>query len=91
MLFELFGHGRALRVDSSPRAPPFRGYWRRVILFVNNLFVPELPEVETIKRQLNERLVNKRIISVEVITLAVNFQERLSFVDQLKDRKIIAI
>ncbi|MCA9389327.1 MAG: bifunctional DNA-formamidopyrimidine glycosylase/DNA-(apurinic or apyrimidinic site) lyase [Candidatus Magasanikbacteria bacterium] len=53
--------------------------------------MPELPEVETIKRQLNERLVNKRIIGVEVIHSGREFPREALFIDQLKGRKIIAV
>lgn len=53
--------------------------------------MPELPEVETVKRQLNTRLVNKRITSVEIIHSGRERPKGDDFSDRLKGRKITAV
>lgn len=53
--------------------------------------MPELPEVETVKRQLNTRLANKRIINVEIIHSGRERPRGDEFVEGLKGRKITAV
>lgn len=53
--------------------------------------MPELPEVETVKRQLNARLAGKRIVDVEVIHSGRERPKGDAFVNGVKGRKIIAV
>lgn len=51
--------------------------------------MPELPEVETIRRDLNKKIINKPIIDILVSAKARVFPNRKKFVELLKNNKII--
>ncbi|MFO0764908.1 MAG: bifunctional DNA-formamidopyrimidine glycosylase/DNA-(apurinic or apyrimidinic site) lyase [Patescibacteria group bacterium] len=53
--------------------------------------MPELPEVETVKRQLNTRLAGKRVVDVEVIHSGRERPKGDAFIEGVKSRKIIAV
>lgn len=53
--------------------------------------VPELPEVETIKRQLHERLAGKTVREVHIFKTGREFPQKKRFVDRILGKKIKAV
>ncbi len=53
--------------------------------------MPELPEVETIRRDLEQCIVGQRFVSVDVMDTRVLRQPVEDFVDRLKDKKIVRV
>ena len=51
--------------------------------------MPELPEVETIRRDLNAKIVNKKINLVEVRKINMIKGAKLKFINNLKNNQII--
>ena len=60
----------------------------RVLLF---LFMPELPEVETIRRDLKKKIINKKIINVWLSPKAIVKGSKNDFLKVLKNNKFIGI
>lgn len=53
--------------------------------------MPELPEVETIRRDLQQTIIGQRIISVEVIDGRVLRQPKQDFIERIQGKKILDV
>ena len=63
-------------------------YWKNLLLITVNKTMPELPEVETIRRDLVSRIVNKKITSVEVKKPKLVKNKLNDFINVLEGNKI---
>ena len=53
--------------------------------------MPELPEVETIRRGLEQSVLEKKILNVEIRKYRIVKQDNQFFIDSLEDQKFVEV
>ena len=64
---------------------------RALLLFYNKFTMPELPEVETIRRGLSNKILNKQIVNIDIKKPNLVRNKVANFKASLKDNAILSI